>query len=42
MGVVLDILTGFLEILDKITESLGLFGTTLAGIAIYAFIKNFD
>lgn len=42
MGTVIDILTDLLEILDFLTEKLGLFGTALVGIGITAFIKNFD
>lgn len=42
MGTVIDILTDLLEILDFLTEKLGLFGTIIAGIGITAFIKNFD
>lgn len=42
MIVVIDLLTRLMEIIDFLTEKLGLFGTTLAGLSIYAFIKNFD
>lgn len=42
MGTVIDILTDLMEILDFLTEKLGLFGTALLGIGITAFIKNFD
>lgn len=42
MAVVIDLLTKLMEVLDFLTEKLGLFGTALTGIAIYAFIKNFD
>lgn len=41
VGTVIDLLTSLLEIIDKVTESLGLLGTALSGIAIAAFIKNF-
>ena len=42
MIVVIELLTKFMEVLDFLTEKLGLFGTALTGIAIYAFVKNFD
>lgn len=42
MVVVIDLLTKLMEVLDFLTEKLGLFGTALTGIAIYAFVKNFD
>lgn len=42
MGHVIDFFTGLLNAIDKVTESLGLFGTTLLGIGIAAFIKNFS
>ena len=41
LGTAIDILTKFLEIIDAITEHIGLFGTVLVGINIGAFIKNF-
>lgn len=42
MIVVIELLTKLMEVLDFLTDKLGLFGTALTGIAIYAFIKNFD
>lgn len=42
MGSVIDFLTGILEVIDSLTEKLGLFGTILVGVGITAFIKNFD
>lgn len=42
MIVVIELLTKLMEVLDFLTEKLGLFGTALTGIAIYAFVKNFD
>ncbi len=42
MAIVIDLLTKLMEVLDFLTEKLGLFGTALTGIAIYAFVKNFD
>ena len=42
MIVVIELLTKFMEVLDFLTEKLGLFRTALTGIAIYAFVKNFD
>lgn len=42
MVVVIELLTKLMEVLDFLTEKLGLFGTALTGIAIYAFVKNFD
>ena len=42
MIVVIELLTKLMEVLDFLTEKLGLFGTVLTGIAIYAFVKNFD
>lgn len=42
MIVVIELLTKLMEVLDFLTEKLGLFGTALTGVAIYAFIKNFD
>lgn len=41
MGSVVDFLTGLLGVIDKLTEHLGLFGTTLVTIGIVKFIKNF-
>lgn len=42
MIVVIELLTKLMEVLDFLTDKLGLFGTALTGIAIYAFVKNFD
>lgn len=42
LGAAIELLTGVLAAIDKITESLGLFGTTIATIGIVKFIKNFD
>lgn len=41
MRVILDVLNGVGEILDYVTNKFGLFGTTLAGIGISTFAKNF-
>ena len=41
-GAAIELLTGVLTAIDKITESLGLFGTTIATIGIVKFIRNFD
>lgn len=41
MGSVVDFLTGLLGVIDKLTEHLGLLGTTLVTIGIVKFIKNF-
>lgn len=41
MGLVVDFLTGLLGVIDKLTEHLGLLGTTLVTIGIVKFIKNF-
>lgn len=42
MNIVISGLTKILEIIDALTESLGLFGTIGVGSGIVAFIKNFD
>lgn len=42
MAVAIEILTGFLNVIDSLTEHLGLFGMTIATISIVKFIKNFD
>lgn len=42
LGTTIELLTGVLNVIDKITGSLGLFGTTIATIGIVKFIKNFD
>ena len=39
---VIDVLTSVLEVVDAVTEKLGLFGTIGAGIGLTAFIKNFS
>ena len=41
MGVVIDILSGILGFIDKITEGFGLLGTAMIAVPIVAFIKNF-
>lgn len=42
MKAIIDLLTTLLNVIDKITEHLGLFGVLLPTIGITAFIKNFD
>lgn len=42
MSAVIDLLREILEIIDFLTEKLGLFGTVAVGVGIYALIKNFD
>lgn len=42
LGNAIELLTGILSVVDKITSSLGIFGTTIASIGIAKFIKNFD
>lgn len=42
MKAVIDLLTTLLNVIDKLTEHLGLFGVLLPAIGITAFIKNFD
>ena len=42
LGAAIELLTGVLAAIDKITESFGLFGTTIATIGIVKFIRNFD
>ena len=42
MGFVVDSLTGVLNAIDKITESIGFLGTALTAVGITAFIKNLD
>lgn len=37
---VLDVLNSFMNLLDKATEKLGLFGTAAAGLGMFAGIKN--
>ena len=42
MAMVIDLLTGLLNVLDFATDKLGLFGTALATISVVAFVKNLD
>ena len=42
VGFVVDSLTGVLNAIDKITESMGFLGTALTAVGITAFIKNLD
>lgn len=42
MGIVIDTLTGVLNVIDGITGSIGFLGTALATVGIVAFIKNLD
>lgn len=42
MKSVVDGFTSVLEVIDKLTKSLGLFGTVATGAGIAAFIKNLD
>ena len=42
MSAVIDLLRELLEVIDFLTEKLGLFGTVAVGIGIYSLIKNFD
>ena len=42
LGAASELLIGVLAAIDKITESFGLFGTTIATIGIVKFIRNFD
>ena len=42
MGIAIDGLTKILEVIDALTEKLGLFGTIGAGAGIAAFVKNFE
>lgn len=42
MGNVIDLLTGLLNILDGLTNAIGLLGTAMIAVPIVAFIKNFD
>lgn len=42
MGIAVSGLTKILEVIDALTEKLGLFGTIGAGAGIAAFVKNFD
>lgn len=41
MGVLIDGFTSVLEVIDAITEKIGLFGTVTAGLGIAAIIKDF-
>lgn len=42
MGQVIDFLTDVLEVIDLLTEKLGLFNSVLIAVGITAFVKNFD
>lgn len=42
LGVVVDSLTGILNVIDGITGAIGFLGTALTAIGITAFIKNLD
>lgn len=42
LGNAIELLTGILSVIDKITSALGIFGTTIATIGIVKFIRNFD
>ena len=42
LGIVIDALTGVLNVIDGITGSIGFLGTALATVGIVAFIKNLD
>ena len=42
LGIVIDALTGVLNVIDGITGSIGFLGTALATIGIVKFIKNLD
>ena len=42
LGVVVDSLTGILNVIDGITGAIGSLGTALTAIGITAFIKNLD
>lgn len=42
IGIAVTGLTKVLEVIDALTEKLGLFGTIGAGAGIAAFVKNFD
>ena len=42
ISAVVDALTGILHAVDFLIDHLGLLGTTIAGIGLYQFIKNFD
>ena len=42
MKTVIDGLTSIAEVIDKVTEKLGLFGTIGAGVGIYEIFKNVD
>lgn len=41
MGVLIDGVTSVLEVLDAITEKIGLFGTAMAGLSVAAVVRNF-
>lgn len=38
----IDTGSGVLDVLTKLVDTIGLFGVAIAGVGIYAFIKNFD
>lgn len=40
MGIVIDALTGLLEILDFLTKKIKLLGTLVAGVGITVFVKS--
>lgn len=42
IGLVINTLTKLLELIDLLTEHIGLLGTAFIGVSIYKFIKNFD
>lgn len=42
IGVIIDALTGLLNIVGAITTALGPLGTALAGVGLFAFVKNLD
>lgn len=42
IGIVIDTLTGVLNVIDGITGSIGFLGTALTAVGITAFIKNLD
>lgn len=42
MGIVIDTLTGVLNVIDGITGAIGFLGTALTAVGITAFIKNLD
>ena len=42
LGNAIELLTEVLSIIDKITESIGLLGTTITTIGVISFVTNFD